>query len=56
MASNGGVRGAEPDTRRSARRRAEHGERFDAGHLSDPERVVPEALGTLGQINDGSGS
>jgi hypothetical protein len=48
--------GAEPDTWRSTRRRAEHGERFDAGHLSDPERVVPEAVGTPGQINDGSRS
>ena len=48
--------GAEPDTWRSTRRRAEHGERFDAGHLSHPERVVPEAVGTPGQINDGGRS
>jgi hypothetical protein len=32
--------GAEPDTWRSTRRPAERGERFDAGHLGDPERVA----------------
>jgi hypothetical protein len=48
--------GAEPDTWRSTRGRAEHGERFDSGYLSDPERVVPEAVGTPGHINDGGRS